>query len=275
MPAAWTDVATAYLRRPRDFWPEGRRQPEILEERRVEPESIIRLAETRRAVRPSTVFIVNCGSSGSHWFEFLMTASSRIAPCGEVYLPRLDVDDPASMWDAVHLAHADAPTVDSILVNSAHQWRPSNESSPARTLLLVRDPVDIALSRTFRKPELREQSHADTSDDDYLDLNCDVVARFFTTAAARRRPPDEVVRYEDLRADPVAVVCSAMSRIDAVDPGSVDALLRESESARKDPALAQRIRLYTGPAREIPAASVERAARHLAEVRRQWGYTSD
>jgi hypothetical protein len=85
-------------------------------------------------------------------------------------------------------------------------------------ILLVRDPVDIVLSRTLRKPEYRAWLGKATADDvDYLQDNIRVVGRFYE--AVRPEGYDLTCRYEDMVADPFPVlerICGLLgTKVDA------------------------------------------------------------
>ena len=129
---------------------------------------------------------------------------------------------------------------------------------PSRKVLLIRDPVEIVLSRTLRKPAFRRYLGRETTDDArYLRENIVQVGRFY-----RKVEPegyDLVVRYEDLRADPVPVLAAIARRLDT--PADPARLLRAAARRRRD----------TGP-EAAPEALREMARRALADVRRKFGY---
>lgn len=240
------------------------------------------LADARRRGAPPTLFLVNCGSSGSHWIEAMLAALPGIHACGEVYVPpsvreplsELDEAARARFLDALHLLHAedDRRQVgdDDMLVNSAHSWNPHDlAGASARAVLLVRDPVDVVLSRTFRKPKLRRHVASDATDADYLARNRDYVSRFM--ASALRRRPRHVVRYEQARTDPVGLVATIMEAagrpFDAEGARRV-AALRDGGGE----AAAARGNLYRGPDVDVPDDVVARLAADLAPLRAQLGY---
>ena len=96
----WADRFAAYVKHPRSAWPEGRTLqadklsacaarlaaassstlPEIVAQ-------VVAAAEQRLRSAPETLFLVNCGSSGSHWIEAMLAALPGVHTCGEVYLP--------------------------------------------------------------------------------------------------------------------------------------------------------------------------------------------
>lgn len=69
----------------------------------------------------------------------------------------------------------------------------------------MRDPRDQALSMTYRKQRYRAFIARDLSDDQYLERNCRSAISFCSTYQAIKEQV-YMVRYEDLRADTIAVV---------------------------------------------------------------------
>lgn len=288
MTPPWAERLRRYLTDPHQEWAAGRTaQADKLvtaltrhgPDRDETARRITALAHARRATPPVTVFVVNCGSSGSHWLTTMLGDLPWLADCGEVYVPQellsamrnWEPADRRALLDGVHLAHApqgpDTPP-DTRLVNSAHGsgWRLARAcGDTARRVLLVRDPLDIVVSRTFRKPAYRARVAPGVSDEEYLATNVSFVQRFFQQAAAN--PHDLLVRYEDLRDAPegtLAAVCRAVGT-----PADADAL---HQAAARHGLYSGSTNSYRGPRHEPPEALVDRARRALETERKAWEY---
>lgn len=237
--ADWEREFRDYVFRVRAEWPSSRRTQAIklLEaiDKVAESESIsredvvdhiIKIARHRLNDRPMTVFLASCGSSGSHWLEGMMSQFSGYEACGEVYLPRSRLNsmrywrraDSAAFLDCVHLLHARAPLGDlsrARLINSAHKsiWALSDlMSGPKFNILLVRNPIDIVMSRTYRKSYYREFIAPESGDREYLDRNIEFVNGFFLLASKHKR--DFIVSYEGLKASGANVLDELFAALD-------------------------------------------------------------
>jgi hypothetical protein len=230
MPEKHEALISQYLRNPDRFWGENTRQSDKLKRRlaflskqtglakRDLVKRVTALAIARRDRSSRNVYISNAGSSGSHWLEFMLAGLDNLLPVGEVYIP-------AAFWsrlravpqaerkiclDAVYIAHCgkvDEGMISAGMLNSAHHptWkRFSAVDGNALKVLLLRDPADIVLSRTFRKSEYRQYVGGGNDDRVYLSRNIDYVRNFMSKID--RSEFDCVVRYEDLVDDPASVL---------------------------------------------------------------------
>lgn len=249
-------------------------------------EQIIDIAERRIASRPRTVFLISCGSSGSHWLEAMLADDPGYVACGEVYLPRdlaresnaWPVDQRATFIDCVHLAHLARSKVglaDAKLINSAHLsgWIMARMmGEPQTRVLLVRNPVDIVISRTFRKDDYRRFSGRDAADDVYLAKNIEFVNTFYRSAA--ERGAEVVVKYEDLRrdgADALGRVTQALA--DPRSPAQLEAVVRKYSAENQSAAGAPRLsNYYRGPEVQLPDGIRERIAERIDPAARGFGY---
>ena len=253
-----------YADDPEAWWPAGRQRQAVKLRRALRDRSakdVVDVAEARALDRPPTVFLLSCGSSGSHWLEAMLAQAADVRPCGEVYVPaamlaemrRVDAASRSALLDCVHLAHSDVDASTgktAVLVNSAHAsgWRlRALMQPPHRTVLLVRDPADIVISRTFRKGEYRADVSPASSDEEYLEDNLAYVDGFYDIAL--RESVDAVVSYEQLREDAVAALTRVFGML-GVEPVTVDPEVRANK--------------YDGPAVTVPdevrASVVERTA---------------
>lgn len=290
----WTTLFCDYLATPTAFWPEGQvLQARKLEEflgrhgaeagraRKALAETIIASARDR-ASGPGALFLVNCGSSGSHWLEIMLAALPGIRACGEVYLPpratellaAAGADQRRAFLDALHQVHMATPppaAVDDVLINSAHSWGPGDfMGAGATTILLVRDPVDVVLSRTFRKPRLRRHVDPRSSDAEYLERNIAFVTKFYRSAL--RRKPQHRVRYEEMR-DDAAGTLGKLARLlgREASQARLDEIARRF-SAEGQASSGRRLSNVHQGSRATPDAWAEFAAERLDAVRRELGY---
>lgn len=242
-------------------------------------------ARERDGIRRPTVYLANVGSSGSHWLEDMLVAGAGLLGAGEVYLPssvRRAVDDldrkEAGLFiDALHLLHAspaaDDPTAS--IINSQHSPRQGTFLAADPTgvrVLLLRDPLEVVLSRSFRKGKYREDVAPAAADLDYLDANIATVTSFLTTAQTLAY--DLVVRYEDLLVDPVPAlegICAltgAVADTERLRRVAVDHSAEQQVASGSTPGS----NLYVGRRRPFPASAERRAARALAPLRAALGY---
>lgn len=249
-------------------------------------EALLAIANSARARAhdgPPTLFIVNCGSSGSHWIEGMLAESPGLRACREVYFPApLSAQIRASktreriaIVDAVHQVHAQGirPVgATDILINSAHSWSPATLlGRPARCVLLIRDPLDTVLSRTFRKPEWKERVAPSTTDAEYLETNIAFVLKFFETAS--KHVPAAVIRYEDVQAAPAPALRTMLDvlGLDASDEQLLDICNRHSADSQIASG-ARLSNLFTGARHDYDPALEQRAIHALRGLREEFGY---
>lgn len=294
----WSDEFTRYVRAPHDAWPSE--QP--LQARKLEEftarqaavrgmtvtetvNGIVASAEKRAAGRPPTLFMINCGSSGSHWIEAMLSALPGIHACGEVYLPaplsaRLAAatdHDRACFLDALHQIHLEDPakTVgdQDVMINSAHSWGPHDlMGASAKPVFLVRDPLDVVISRTFRKPKLRRHLVPTADDRQYLEQNITMVEKFYRSAM--RRKPGHMIRYEDMRASPGESLASLVGALGIAPPTAALIEIGERYSAKGQQDAEQRLsNVYLGSMAVASPALHDHAAERLMQLRKDLGYT--
>lgn len=292
----WQLAFDRYIHAPHDAWPQDKplqaRKLEDYSARQCEKaglpladvvEYACAAAQRRIHAGTPTLFLVNCGSSGSHWVEAMLSQLPGIHGCGEVYVPpqlggELQQglpEDRAMFLDALHQIHVEsgARTADTdVLINSAHSWNPHDlMGDTAVVTALVRDPLDVAMSRTFRKPKLRRHLTRTASDAEYLDSNVTMVEKFYRSML--RRKPAHMVRYEDLRdrpTEPLGILASLLGR-----PTSPERLgaIAASHSATAQSASGRRLsNVYRGGEAAIPPDLLDHATRRLERIRKDLGY---
>jgi hypothetical protein len=245
---------------------------------------IVEAAEQRIPGQPPTLFLVNCGSSGSHWIEAMLSALPRVHACGEVYVPpaiheRLSGaagNECAGFLNALHLLHVEDPAArvraTDVLINSAHSWGPHDlMGSSARGVFLLRDPLDVVLSRTFRKPRLRRHLQPTASDAAYLEQNIVYVEKFFRTAL--RRKTAVRIRYEDALAQPDVLLgtLAQLLGLDATRTTLEQIGLRFAADQQRNTGQALS-NLYRGRHPRVPAPYQDQARERLGQLRGELGY---
>lgn len=214
-----------YMLRPQSFWPNTHQRNAVKLQRLIDKgsegrprvsyiEDLFSLAKLRAPFNPMHVYIVNMGSSGSHWIESMLGLLPGFYNGGEIYLPKLLSDQLSELTapesfrliDALYLAHLGGIRSDFLtakISNSAHIAKHhvlSNSSCGNKAVLLLRNPINIVLSRTFRKDEYRNDIAAGSKDEDYLERNCQYVERFVQNLDFDSF--DLILRYEDFEAAP-------------------------------------------------------------------------
>lgn len=154
---------------------------------------LIRLAKLRTITNPTNVFLVNAGSSGSHWVEAMLNEINEIICLNEVYfstelrneIKKLDDHGKQMVMNLVHLCHSPIlsdETASSVFVNSAHTkgtrfYR--SIDSECICILLIRDPLNITISRTFRKKKFKQSIAPQQNDIEYFNKNLNIVKRWY------------------------------------------------------------------------------------------------
>ena len=248
--------------------------------------SLVAAAKRRQTHRRRTVHLANIGSSGSHWLEHMLVEGAGMLGAGEVYLPptirqkvaELAQPDAGVFMDALTILHAGGVGTDesASVIHSMHAARPeaflAADPSTLRVLLL-RDPVDVCLSRVYRKDEYRQDIAPDSADMAYLEQNITKVAGFLQTAQGQVY--DLVLRYEDLLRDPVPGMqaISALTGTQA-DRTRLEQVAEEQAAERiSGKEAARATNLYVGEDRQVPVAARELVARRLGRLGAYFGYT--
>jgi hypothetical protein len=180
-------------------------------------EYVLVAARRRGDGHPPTVHIGGRGGSGSHWLAEMLNDLGSFADCGEVAFPsplrkrmrELALDQQSLLLDAIHLLHAlpgSKNAAELSLVNSRgtvhymafKRWEPG-----CRFVHLIRDPREQCISVTYRKPDARELYPAGGGDEDFLRLMVYLNRASILRVLGSPVAPDLVVRYEDLRSEPV------------------------------------------------------------------------
>jgi hypothetical protein len=173
------------------------------------------VAQERLRARALTLYMPSYGSSGSHLIQHAIGLALPCVELGELYLPpslpplleQLAEQERHLFMEAYGLLHAMNPAMGfscTIMINTVHNPTLRHFDSLTanyRSVLLLRNPVDLVLSRTFRKDEYRSYLHpTQISDEDYLEQNIVSTEAFYQKALAHQF--DGVIRFEDITRAP-------------------------------------------------------------------------
>ena len=248
---------------------------------------LFNLAEKRIKSRATNIFLMNIGSSGSHWIEAMLDEFPEIHCINEVYFPKIlrkkvkNLDGHALnlMMNVIHLAHLKTDEelqFDSIIVNSAHVlgtdfYRKCDNS--CMCIMLARDPYDIVVSRTFRKNSYREYIAPAATDLEYLELNIFRVNRFYNRHLEENF--NGIIKYEHFIKDGINSITDLLKTIGvkSIDNKLVREICykhdRNTIISGKSKNAAN---LYTGERKKIPEDFSQKIIRELKEVRKGLNY---
>lgn len=287
------EIIVSLVKEPGHYWSDNPRQKEKLEKRINKAcgalgfshselaKDVIDIAVLRLKASATTIFLSSIGSSGSHLFQSCITRSWPSIPLGEIYLPKrlisdaqnLTSDERSLLCEAYLLLHdytfTERYNTSALLINTLHHPRLSKFgewSARYRAALIVRNPIDIVLSRTYRKDEYRNYlGQADASDMDYLFQNIDKVESFFS----RSRSFDyiEKIKFEDLFRNGDLVSGQIMNLVGKasykMDPKvAIQSAIADGKSTNK----------YDGETRSIPVEIRDVVAERLDSTCKQFGY---
>ena len=172
------------------------------------------LADQRLAKKSRTLYLSSFGSSGSHLIQYALSMTASCLPLGEVYLaPRLELmlqelsdEEKYKSIEMYHLVHSTAPewlTSQCAIINTAHRAKLqvfSECTYEFSSAFIFRDPVQLALSRAFRKGEYRNYlGKESTTDLEYLTENIEKTIKFYELAL--RYDYDEFLFFEDVQSN--------------------------------------------------------------------------
>lgn len=231
------DILKHYIFKPDTFWPDDivfhRRNREKLVKARAQVNELdddTLLAHLKKGLEKryeeerKTLYVISCGSSGCHFLGEMLSSIGNFDLIKEVYYPpellklcregefskkeRMMLFDMVSYFPSRGIK---SNRYDVVPVNIMH-LRPDTptrfvkEMGGHHIILLMRNPFDIAYSRTFRKDDYRAEVDPSASDMGYLKKQIDNVKRFYRLASQEKNVFDDVVRYEDLVRDPYSAV---------------------------------------------------------------------
>ncbi|AZM96625.1 hypothetical protein [Vreelandella venusta] len=230
---SFDDILKHYILMPDTFWPEDtvfhrRNREKLVKARAVvkefDDDSLqVRLKEDlekRYEEKHKTLYVISCGSSGCHFLGEMLSLIGNFDLIKEVYYPpelmrlcregELSEKERMMLFDLVSYfpsrgikkKQPDIVPINIMHLRSDTPTRYVKEMGGHHLILLMRNPFDIAYSRTFRKDDYRAEADPNASDMDYLKKQISNVKRFYRLALQERNVFDDIVRYEDLVRDP-------------------------------------------------------------------------
>ncbi|MDX5976686.1 hypothetical protein [Vreelandella alkaliphila] len=231
------EILKNYIFKPDTFWPDDtlfhhRNREKLVKAREMVKEfdndalqaRLKEDLEKRYEEGRKTLYVISCGSSGCHFLGEILSSLGNFDLIKEVYYPpellRLcregDLSEKERMMLFDLVSYFPSRGVkknksDIVPVNIMH-LRPDTptrfvkEMGGHHIILLMRNPFDIAYSRTFRKDDYRKEVDPRASDIAYLEKQINNVKRFYFLASKSSNAFDDVVRYEDLVNDPLSSV---------------------------------------------------------------------
>ena len=293
----WSVLFTKYIEHPELYWkiPSHRqiiklnnRILKIKETYQLNTLDIITrvcsLVISRTSKRGKTILISNIGSSGSHWLQAMISEIDGFYGIGEVYIPPSLIDELSffsresqrKIFDAINVIHTGTLSKSLItcsVINTAHnanQHRWTYLDNSIFRILLVRNPIDICESRTFRKTEYRNYLHSSISDDEYLIENINKINKFFKEALNSKF--DIIIKYESLLSDSVSIIQKILQALGKqVDELLVEEIVKKysMENVRGD---LNYTNLYKGKYENIAKKYQKVMEIELKHVSRELGY---
>jgi len=240
-------------------------------------------AEERCDEKSENIFLVNVGSSGSHWLAAMINELEGINTIGEVYFPtklkdrveNLSIPDRQFLVNAVHLGHLpnfNSSNAISKIINTGHfsgrMLKFIRESDPnSKCIILIRDPMDIVISRTFRKDEHKQLIAPNSTRDEYLWKNINMVKNWYKNNL--KQSFDFEVRYEDLIQDPESSLTSLCTFLNInFELPQIREIIHQYDKDSNP----KNTKLFTGSQKKITIAQRQTIEEELSDLRKILGY---
>lgn len=225
------DAISGYLLTPEVFWPDDhyfhRRNRDKIARARAQL-GVQTREDVQAHVLPGllarakdggrSLFLISCGASGDEILAPLIASSPRYRLVGEVYFPEALVKLADELADPME-ARALMDCVSALPMGSRELLSPARipvnvmhlrSDSPldqirthlpgARQVALLRNPYDVAVSRSFRKQSYRQAANPGMDDLEYATMQSRYVRNIF--ALMEQKYWNARLRYEDLLQDP-------------------------------------------------------------------------
>lgn len=273
----WVERFYRYVKEAETEWPTGRERQAIKFRRFMGHRSASDIVNQvkARSSQHRTIYLLNCGGSGSHWLGNMLSEAGPFFYCGEVYVPprmlkelqNASLEDAVALLDCLHLAHLEvAVGPEDTVINSAHLsgWKLSELDARAKNaILLVRDPLNVLMSRTFRKQAYREEFGIGLDDKAYLEKNARFIHDFWDNAIFSRLI--HTIRYEDMVADASTALRDCVNKLGQ----EVEDINRIIE---KNGAESSKTNAFHGVKTQIPEEIIDLAKELLHPLRMALGY---
>lgn len=253
-------------------------------------EMLVAMGEQRATADASpTLYVQNMGSSGSHWLSAMLGIAFGAFPGGETYLPQQLLqaisqlpknENRATVVQSVMLAHTMNQEQDpkaASIVNTAHIHDISTYAEhdlSSFAILLLRNPVDVVLSRTFRKSEYRNfLGQAEVNDADFAATNIEYVTRFLESAVNGSH--DLVIRYEDMLERPRYILQQVANVLGTrISAESADAAIEKTRVHENGNGTTIATNAFSGQKQPIPADIEAMVRDKLSQYCEASGYSS-
>lgn len=300
---SFDDILRHYIFKPDTFWPEDtvfhRRNREKLVKARamvkeLNDDTLLACLkedlEKRFEEKRKTLYVISCGSSGCHFLGEMLSSIGDFDLIKEVYYPpellRLCREGKFSEKERMMLFDLVSYFPSRGVKNKKHDIVPINimhlrPDTPTRfvknmgghhLVLLMRNPFDIAYSRTFRKEEYREEVDPTASDIAYLEKQANNVKRFYRLALEERNVFDDVVRYESLVRDPYSAIFDLLLVAKTKFPEALNDKIGIS-SVKKHVGSGESINYNASKKKELPLEMSKVLDVHLSDLSFRLGYT--
>ena len=210
-----------------------------------------KIIENRVNQKTPTIYIISNGGSGCHYLGGLISMKDNFKLIDEVYFPpviinemeRLEIASANCLVEMVNLVHlADLENQHLVPINTMHLRRDTPLSKIKRFsvnplfIFLIRNPIDIAISRGLRKAEYKKQNleNRDLEDDDYLKKQAVFTKNHFSRLFSKSNDVGALtIRYEDLIENPVRTMKNIFEYFQyAESEEEIEAMIAEYQSAK-------------------------------------------
>ena len=218
----------------RNIWKINKSQQKLkplkltLDERTIRIKEIL---EKRTISNVPTIYIISNGGSGCHYLGGLISMKDGFQLIDEVYFPPIIIENVESLdrgsssplIDMVNFVHlGDLKNSESTIpVNTMHLRRDVpltiiKSSSNSIFIKLIRNPIDVAISRGLRKDEYKtmNKENSDLKVNEYLEKQAKRTMNHFKRLGGKINDVGALyVRFEDLLQDPNKTLKEVFSHI--------------------------------------------------------------
>ena len=236
----------------RNIWKINKSQQKLSSLKLTNNEKSIKIKEniTRRIhLKTPTIYIISNGGSGCHYLGGLMSMRKGFKLIDEVYFPpiitnsiKLENINSTGLIEMVNLVHlADLDDDELIPINTMHLRKDTplvkllENSVNSKFIFLIRNPIDIAISRGLRKMDYKmlNKENSGLSDDEYLKKQAMFTKNHFKRLFSEENDVGALlIKYEDLVENPSDILKDIFSYIGIeLSDEEIDEILVEYSSA--------------------------------------------
>ena len=237
----------------RNIWKINKSQQKLSSLKLTDKEKSIKIKENiarRFDLKTPTIYIVSNGGAGCDYLGGLMSLKKKFELIGQVYFPpiitnSIELEEVNStglieMVNVVHLAEIDNPEL--IPINTMHLRKDTpltklmENSVNSKFIFLIRNPIDIAISRGLRKLDYKMQNKENIglSDNEYLQKQANFTKNHFSRLFSKENEVDALkIKYEDLIENPINTLNNIFKFIKTeLKEDEIDEILVEYSSAK-------------------------------------------